>query len=160
MKVCYFITRRIIMDSQNLGNTGKTIIGIFLIIFGAVIFFLSITLSNRIPENMGVILFVGISCSSLLISKGIGMAFMNDQLKDSIVINGRTTYTTVKTSKYLMRKMIVCFFDAIAFFVSAIVTICTYQEIISIFFCAILAVASIICLLLALASKGDLKKIE
>jgi len=148
------------MDSKKLGNVGKIILGVFMIILGVLSFSFLIVLGTRNLESLGIILLCNILLSSFFISKGIGIGFMGDELEESIVVDGNTSFSTVVTSRYLVRKMIVCFIDSVATFISAIVSICISPSVLNIIGCVLLIVAAVILLLVALASKGDIKKMK
>lgn len=147
------------MDSNNLNNIGKVVWGIIMLFFGILILSVTLFLGFRlIDEYFCLICLSGLLGSSFFISKGIGFIFCKDELEEDIVVNGQTSYRTKITKKYLIRKMITYFIDS---FITLIFTILCFTACISpvnIFIGIIAVILFITFLLIALATRGDLKK--
>ena len=79
------------MDSENLGNAGKTILGSIMIIIGVLAFVFLTKLAIK-SDYLGCILLANILATTFLISKGLGIGFLGDKLEESIVVDGNTLF--------------------------------------------------------------------
>lgn len=117
-------------------------------------------LALRAEDGSGFIWLVAIAGASGAIFTGLVIGFMGDELEGDIVIKGNTVLSTVKTPGYLKRRMIVCFIDAVTCCFSGIINVYISFSALNLGAFILSIIVSVIFLLVALASKGDKKKMN
>ena len=80
--------------------------GIISLILGIVVLVAFILFALKLKDYSSLILFCDLVLSSFLISKGVGLAFLDDELSEDIIIDENTTVNSMKSDDFLKRKMI------------------------------------------------------
>lgn len=98
----------------------KIPVGIFCILVGISLIGLSVWVST-FSDVASMLFLISLLAGGALINFGFGYAFLDDEYKaTNIVRDGNTTFTPVKTTKFLKRRKLVTLIGSIAYMLLAI----------------------------------------